>query len=386
LCEYKKYLTTRYIFDNLDISNQEFPTEHQQYEDANNKIQIIKEQHNNLKLVINEIEKNALNQKLHVFKLLLKAAKENHDKVKLWWRLFDYSYNTGISYYEKNMNSLMSIFEAIEEVHNSGKSHKLSNDFLVSQFVLVLSDRLIKALYAIINKDKHLLQENAGNYIYACLDSSLLQRIFAKENISDMEYYVKSFKYLRLSLGATCFIIGKKDDIKPFNLLDWQNDPQGWCQINNIDFDKYLYYLMYKLNDKTSSNCFQLWNTMAEHSKNSKEFLTPFKVSEIIVRSEPNGMITLYEWIQKCGVLAENPTYTFDPRLSEWMALRIVDKLIELHIQENTPTAKDLGFLTTSLNPARLKRKAIPNITTAKTIAMKSSEASLNCTVSLSNF
>lgn len=337
-----KHLVSKYVFNNTQAPDLSFPAAHSHIEAANQKIKDIKELHHTLQQQDEAIQKRDLAQKRHIFKLLIKATKENHDKIKLWWRLIDYCINTGISYDYNSHNSLIDIFEAIKAVYDSKKSHKLSNDFLVSQFVLVLSDRLTNALYAIINSDDVIRKENPRRFIQACLNDDLLNLIFEEERVSRMEYYTKSFDYLRLSLGTARYLDERTYSLTDYGLIDWRDRPSEWCANHNIELDKYLAYLLYRLNDKSSTESIFQWKTMAQNSSNPDFFLEPF--DSIIEKSEvaTNGMITIYEWIRRCEAKDADPNYVYDPRLSEWMALKIVAQLIDCNEKENNAEA----FLT----------------------------------------
>lgn len=346
ITKYNKHLITKYLFDNSNEKAQNFPRKNKNTATADPIISNIRHLHSELKSKIHEIEINALYQKLHVFKLLIKAAKENHDKVKLWSRLIDYCYNTSITKYKSGKskeNSLLTILQAVQYVHKVGKTHKLSHNFLLSQFVLILSDRLIKAMSVMINNEDYIKRENAEIYINACLDNNLLDKLFKEENTSSMEYYIKSFKYFKMTLGTAIFISESQIlQNNKYGILDWNSNPQVWCQNNGVDIDKYLYYLMYRLNDKKSSSYFEKWDTLTNQSNYPAKFLNPFNQPNYDdASSVEDDKITLFQWINKCRNAANNPNAIFDPRHSEWMALKIVDRLVDIYINETTSSAED---------------------------------------------
>lgn len=332
-----RYLITKHIFDNTNAGYKPFPDD-QPYSDvgkkeiAENETKMA-ELYSRMKDKVREIKNNESAQKLHVFALLVKAAKENHDKLKLWSRLFDYCYNTGISSLCGGINNLLSILDAIDNVHENGRSHNLSNHFLISQFVLLLSDRLVDALFTLKNNTDHFDKENAKCFIDACLDKTLLSKLFAKKDDSNMKYYKTSFKYLRMTLGTARYVIGS-DVALDYDLLDWADTPKEWCNEHNVDIDEYLSYLMYRLNDKKAPDCFdkRKWEFMAGKSQNPNKFLDPFNhVGAVAPKSDTHDDITLYDWIQKCSEWNKDSKYIYDPRLSEWMALKIVERLIDIH-------------------------------------------------------
>jgi len=327
---YKNHLTTRYLFHNHQAQERGEELIDQSHKEKVIKIaDEIKAISKQVENKVKKIEDGVVSQKLYVFKLLLKAVKDNHDKVKLWWRTIDYCYNTQIAQY-----TLGEIFTCIEEVHNTGKSHKLSNQFLYSLFVLVISDRLIKATYCIYNDVDKLQQENADKFIDACINERFLDNIFKKECLSEMEYYKKTFAYFKLCLGSIIYANDNKykSIIAKYNLIDWENNPQKWCSDNDVLIDDYLYYLMFHLNNKSNIKSSDVWSRFVSITGNQK-LVTPFECKNSSIKSTTQGYINLFEWIDWCKEKSKEPESVFDPRLSEWFALKIVISIIEIQLR-----------------------------------------------------
>ena len=325
--EYVNNLTTKYIFHNNDKSEVKLSTSIDQ-EKIDNIVENLKKLSSLTESKVYEIKRNIFNQKTHIFKLLLKAVKENHDKVKLWRRVVDYCYNTQIS-----QGALEMVLDAIDQVHEKGKSHDLSNQFLYSLFVLVLSDRMMKALYVIGNIDNAAEKTKASDFVKACTDDNLINKILLKESLSNKYYYSRSFIYYRACLGSVIYATSLKEDtINKYKLLNWNGNSKQWLKNNDIEIGQYLFYLMYHLNSKKNSDSTILWQKFVQDHDDQK-FSEPFQnKAPVAVSSIPN-YINLYEWMDWCRTRGQVLENVFDTRLSELMSIKIVLGIIKQHLK-----------------------------------------------------
>lgn len=345
--------------------------------------------------LIKKIKEQETIQKRRVYKLLIKAISENPEKVRIWSRVLDYSKNVGGC-------GVKDVYNKIDELKKT-KIHPISVPFLHTLFMNVLSDRIMQSVFLIINK-KNISQneiEITKSFIESSFDSELLNNIFQKENEEKKSYYSKTYEYYRFVLGSTIYILEDakfqfnidKNIIKNYNLIDWSNNPQKWInKAQTTDINNWLYWLLWKTHDKSSSEPLDFWKKLRHHidytKPTFKSLILPFPNFNDLPKGNNNAIVKtilnsnfdegwLYE-ILKTGkehltddiktelkekypnlyfrVFTDNVNLWdfiqwqnyklleltleaneiksfniyFDPRLSEWTALEILKQIIEL--------------------------------------------------------
>lgn len=368
--------------------------ESQKTNNIKEKIGEIKKEKINELCLIDDISKQEIILKKRVYKLLIKAISENPEKVRIWSRVLDYCRNVGVC-------GVKEVYNKIDELKES-KIHPISVPFLQTLFINVLSDRIMQSVFLIINK-KNASQneiEIARSFIESSFDSELLNNIFQKENEEKKSYYSKTYEYYRFVLGSTIFILEDakfkfnidKNIIKKYNLIDWSNNPEKWINKAQItDINSWLYWLLWKTHDKSSSEPLSFWEKLRLHidykKPTFKSLILPFpnfkylpkdddsKIINTILNSNfdegwlyeilktgkehlkddiktvlkekyPNlyyrvftDNVNLWDFIQWQYIkllqltLDDNENESlniyFDPRLSEWTALEILKQIIE---------------------------------------------------------
>lgn len=273
-----------------------------------------------IKSLNENIENDLLMQKMHIFKLLLKSVKENHDKVKLWRRIIDYGYNTQIT-----NKTIKGVFFAISEIVKQGTAHKLSEQYLYSLFVLVLSDRMMRAISIISNAEYiSRSRQKAETFLNACIDPKFVNIMLKKNNMSSMIYYQRSFNIYKASVGCAHLIMGntQKTLLKNANILNWNDNPKQWFKNNYMDVNSFMSLLLFRANSKFKVETSDNW----ELFKSKITFDEVLPSCKLYDKSNDPHFINLYEWMEWYN---NNPD-SFDLRLSEWMAIRIIKKCVEL--------------------------------------------------------
>lgn len=359
------------------------------------KIGEIKKEKDIERTLIDKIKEQETIQKRRVYKLLIKAISENPEKVRIWSRVLDYCRNV-------EGCGVKDVYNKIDELNNS-KIHTISVPFLHTLFMNVLSDRIMQSIFLIINK-KNISQneiEITKSFIESSFDTELLNNIFQNENEEKKSYFSKTYEYYRFVLGSTIFILEDakfnikidKKIIKKHNLIDWSNNPQNWInKAQTTDINSWLYWLLWKTHDKSSSEPLPFWKKLQIHIDYSKPtfkpLILPFTnfiylpkdnnnvIIKIILDSNfdegwiyeilktgkdhlndeiktelknkyPNLYYRVFtdnlnlwgfiEWqkdklfnLTMGGNEIESFNIFFDPRLSEWTALEILKQIIEI--------------------------------------------------------
>lgn len=295
-----------------------------------NEISKLNEEINSLK---ETIDKELFTQKKHIFKLLLKSVKENHDKTKLWRRVIDYGYNTQIT-----KSIINDIFFSIKDTVKQGDAHKLSEQYLYSIFVLVISDRMMRAMGVISNDESSLKsRERAESFLEACTEYKFVNMTLRKSGLSDMFYYQRSFNIFKATVGSALFIRGNKKSkiLQDSRILNWRTTPDIWFDNNNIDTNDFMSLLLFRVNNKFALQLSDNWQRFSS-VLNSSTIKSP---TTNYVKSIHTDYVNLYEWMDWCQKYSE--CNSFDLRLSEWMAIRVILKCIELDKSESNFSLPD---------------------------------------------
>jgi len=381
---------------------------------------IKKEKEYEIKLEEN-IKKHRKERKLRVYKLLKKAISENPEKVRIWTRVIDYCKKSGEC----------DIKEAYILIKQNKNIHELSASYLQTLFMNVIADRLMRVIFNVVND--HIVSQKekiaAKHFIETIFNEDFLDDIFSKEKFKDKVYCRKTCDFFRFVLGSVIFALENtflsidkaRNLIKRYKLIDWSSNPRRWIENTQLkDINSWLYWLLWKTHDKSSSNPLNFWKQLQPYidflTPTCKALILPFpdfndipqnndnflefilnknfdegwiyeifktekeKISQDIKVKLKEKYIKLYnnifskemslwdfiQWQQK--ELLQNRKNEieafnkyFDPRLSEWTALMLL-----LQIIEKTETTADSFFsskLDTKLHLANfyLSEKLLEN-------------------------
>lgn len=349
-------------------------------------------------ILISQIKTQTTSQKNRVYKLLNKAIIENPEKVRIWSRVIDYCTKVGCC-------DVKEVYNKIEELKGDKKINNLSASFLQTLFMNVLADRAMQTVFSIVNGNLMSQKDiDSATYFFKTIfDQKLLDDIFDQAKADDKLYYTRTYEFFKFVFGSTIFILKecKFNDysnlIGQYKLIDWSNHPQKWIDQTQIkDINAWLYWLLWKTHDKSSSQPLSFWEKLQPHidyavpsckplilsfphfsypSENIDSYLIyvlnngfdegwlyeVFKKEKVLLSENVKIIIkemyphlynnifstclNIWDFVQwQKGRLAslegkEIDIFNrfFDPRLSEWTALELVRQVI----QEITTTAHD---------------------------------------------
>lgn len=283
----KKFITSKLhdLIFNESINTQEYFTNWENEIKLKDNTSKRKEAIDNIKLekekeiwLLSLIYDQNRSQKNRVYKLLIKAITENPEKVRVWSRVIDYCEKVGSCHVKET-------YDKIEELKGQN-IHILSVSFLQTLFMNVLSDRIMRSVFAIINKNKTFRQDIEATkfFLKMVFEDHFLKDIFEKENSENKEYYNKTYVFYKFVLGSIIFILKdtefciteNKKTIEVYNLIDWTNNPEEWILKNSSkDINSWLYWLLSKTHDKSSSQPLDYWEKLQHHIDYSKPSFKP---------------------------------------------------------------------------------------------------------------
>lgn len=343
--------------DNMGITTEFIEVIKEQLLNVNKElIQLTKE----LRRALKEITEKETTERVHTYKLIRKATKENFDKLKLWRRIIDYCYNTELDEY----NNILSI---IDELDDEKLVHDLVTPFLYSTFIYLICEKLLYATKIYINAPtKDLL---AIHFIKSTLSKEFLDNIFRLETLSDKDYYKSCFIYLREILGSIAYILNieKSEDfsfVYSYNSIRWDDNSNEWIRDNcTHSINDLLFYILKNCSNKTNTVSNQYWiglsNFIEYTEKGAKPLIQGFPYlskdpslfkNEGIIYEEQHSdssvnydTPTLYDWIKwsaeykASGEKEHNLDRLYDPRLSEWFSLNIICCLAKMLKTKESP-------------------------------------------------
>ncbi len=340
-----------------------------------------------LQLAINEISQEEKKIIHRTVKLLKKAVRENHQKVRLWARLVEFCYKSGGQIENEILDEVSKLLEDEE-------SNVLSVSYIKSLILQVLNIQLINAFRILTNKNTlHKHRERANSFLEGLLNDKLLNGLLTPTNQPSKFYETRSIDTLKFTLGTILYLLENKkanEIIQKYNLIDWTNNPISFIKATAHDFESWVWWFTNKTLDFENNTPPDIWkisiNKVDVFSEIGQAVISQFPKhlpEELIVKIDKNinsliafqndswqfdvyrGLIksgikipaflesfknienryedyvTLDEWIDWTREKQENIIYNidnffvFDPRLGEWMALEIT-KQIAQEIQSKT--------------------------------------------------
>lgn len=316
-------------------------------------------------------------------KLLLKAIRDNHDKVRLWSRVLEFSLKTG-------RVKISEILDEVDSLRDSGEVNELSAGFIHALLLQVLSQLLFKALNIYQSDRVSYKQKNKSlSFIKMVITDDVLNYFEGNDIIATKFYEQDSFLLFKYSSGTILFLINNSLEIdnnliEKYSLINWNKNYDTFFKGTPYSVATWTWWTFNRLSlNNNKDSALILWKKIANKldlaspldrnivqlfprnlskpilnriEKNKSEFIENegwlFEVrlglieQEIVyhnysflkeVNSKSDAQlknnITLYDWINwtrnRNVQLKEKYTNTliFDPRLSEWMALEIIKKV-----------------------------------------------------------
>ena len=341
-------------------------------------------------LDIIENQKKLINRK--AYNLLYKAFKENHQKVRLLVRLIQFCFR-------QNYFKFDDIWELIGDLEKGGHAHKLSVSFLYSMYLSLMIESVWYSIKELNDKDvTNEKKYYANKYIDYILSVEFVDRVFAKCDYIEEDYYVSIYTQLKVTLGSILQITKK---VRPncfdkYGILNWNKDNQTWfAEKNQNEINVWLFWILNKTHRKSQIISDLFWRDLITHADKGtisslKSILLPFPNSEVLndvevvnsvlpailaeskyegwfydliyeSKSKKNvlssklnnafykdilkkieytevGKISLFDFVIECQKINQS----FDPRRFEWSSLLFVKK-ISITIKEfiETPESED---------------------------------------------
>ena len=224
---------------------------------------------NEVRKLKKEMEISESKSRKHVFNLLLKAIKDNHDKVRLWARLFEFCRRSG-------ENNLQAILELLKSLEKDEKINRLSKGFIYVLIMEILIEQVIQAYRPLATLDKtmqrisHVKQERYKKFFLSVLKNSFLQKLFSIEVDTDKIYIKETVDEFKFFLGSLLYIIEHdrqvclcrtvkgRNLIDKFDLADWENIDIFISNTNHA-LGEWTWWLMNKLSSKMTAEPNILW-------------------------------------------------------------------------------------------------------------------------------
>ncbi|WP_043023778.1 RNA-directed DNA polymerase [Fluviicola taffensis] len=324
-------------------------------------------------------------------KLLLKAIRENHQKVRLWSRILEFLSKSGSLRINK-------VLKEIEDLKGGGETNNLSITFIHSLTLQVITQLLLKAFRIVTSKNSSYKQlKRSKGFMQDILKDSLFKYFDGSITEKSKTYEKNSLDLFKFCSGTILYLLeeDKKGLIQKYNLINW-DDPNRFCRNTNYDFSVWIWWLYNQLPYEENKEPY-LW-------KNVVPLLNPSKINDqVLIQLFPKNLniellkgidenkssfeknegwlfdvyqglvhegasteydilakirrktvplkdyITLYDWIEwlqqrEVEVNQESKEHIiFDPRVGEWMALEVI-KQIAVALKEKFETIDIFDF------------------------------------------
>jgi hypothetical protein len=319
-------------------------------------------------------------------KLLRKAVRENHEKVRLWTRLLEFCFKSDLKI-EKE------VFAELDYLRKENEASELSISFILALMLNVICHQIFAALRILESEHSlHFVRRRAGAFIKNVVSRSFLLAVDKEvQKISSKRYLREARNALKVAISTAVHTLdGSHNEfiprnwkilLKDFDLPKWtasqhkvflyneksfeawawwalsqyQNSleltpPKLWLDlVERVDIEepigRSLAFLYPKhLNTTVLKKIDGAWNLFSEkYSNEGILFDIQSGLNERKIKYSPNflakikdneksfkGYVTLDKWIRwtfelyRTGIDSRDQTILFDPRLGEWVALDII--------------------------------------------------------------
>lgn len=390
----KKELTDQTAF--LNKKQEELQTAHEvKKQGLNANVESIKNGIKNIEIKITSIDKDiaASDKKIgaRTLKLLLKAVRENHEKIRLWTRVLEFCLRMGIS-------NILDILKEVKGLNDKGDTNTLSCRFIYSLILQILSNLVLQS-FAILESDTFSYKRKKRAEVF-------LQSVFAKDffdywkdisNKESLRFEKTSMDVFKFTAGTVIHLLNEKFPgkygkfttlVKKYNLISWEKGTLIFCKRTGYEFAQWAWWILGRLPKRKFGEVPYLWNEIQFRLKVTEQIdqniiqLYPHFLSDTILEQidvigkilklasnegflfelekgmsggkagkkfaflesisskvkKIKGRITICDWIDwarerqlKMEVPVEGQLI-FDPRLSEWAALEITSWIISIVI------------------------------------------------------
>lgn len=313
-----------------------------------------------------------------IFELLLKATRENPDKLKLWKRAVEFCFHTGLG--DFNL-----IFKELDKI----KINRKGKLYIRSYCLLVLSDLTLRSVNTLLANNgsfwkiycqteslrkflqktigvSHLEKGHSFPFVQITLSLFELTRLFASTRKYPVTMYVKTIRtkpigeIYNASLNEIWFLLSNLTTKERFKL--WENwidrldlsAQISWSILflfpNKIPDQTFNQMMLYgKNNDLRSTDAYNymretggiLFDVFEANSTVREKYLNDYPKLRNIINYQSDNYIPLNVWIKN---LCETTTKGawLDPRLSEWSLLEIIRQIAEAISNRDKTKAYDI--------------------------------------------
>lgn len=205
-------------------------------------------------LVVIEQEKTTLDTQ--VYNLILKAIKENHQKVRLWIRLIQFCYT-------QNYNRYKELWVLIEKLFENTIAHRLSTAFLYYMYLALVVELMWKSVRVILNNkcsNDEILR--CKSFIEIFSSSDIITAIFKKEDFDKRDNYRSIFIQYRVVLGTAKYILNQTlpKYFEDHKIIDWTNKPDEWLATQKLnDVNSWLFSIFNNTHNFEQEESHKFW-------------------------------------------------------------------------------------------------------------------------------
>ena len=246
-----------------------------------------------IRRVLRVIEQEKITLDTQVYNLILKAIKENHQKVRLWIRLIQFCYT-------QNYNRYNELWMLIDKLFENKIAHRLSTAFLYYMYLALVVELMWKSVRIILNNkcsNDEILKCRLFIDIFS--SSDIIAEIFKKEDFDKRDNYKSIFIQYRVVLGTVKYILGQTlpkhfDDYK---IIDWNNKPEEWLASQKLnDVNSWLFSIFNNTHNFEQEKSHEFWPDMISFAQideiaSIKPLILPFteeKVLQSIISKYPD--------------------------------------------------------------------------------------------------
>ena len=237
------------------------------------KIQKIRREIKNAKIERNQIEDKLRDAeekiKTHTFNLLLKAVKENHEKVRLWTKSLEFCRRMG----EENLKEM---FNVIDYLERKNIATPLSTSIIYSLLRRGLVEEIIKTYQIVNGPDSSPLEKERAKTFFSgvirlrfleCILPTSRSRIkfFEKESVEILKFTLGCVLFLLINEAKWVELIGKyKMLVRKFGIVDWNEDPSEFTKATSRTLGSFAWWVLGRLSDKLVSKPNLLWENVVD--------------------------------------------------------------------------------------------------------------------------
>lgn len=228
--------------------------------------------------IIEELGEQERKLFFHTYKLIVKAINDNHEKVRLWARVFEFCRKAGIG-------DFLLVLQTLEKLKEKNITNALSSEFIVTYIFQVLVEQVLLCYFTLIDSNSSYKSvQRAIEFFNGLVTDSFLDSVQEKYNNSKF-YEAETVNLFKFTLGCVIFlflndkncmnIISKeryKYLIEKYGIINW-DDPGSFVINKNHELDDFVWWFIQKTANKLSDEPNKVWFKMMDYIKQRKQIL-----------------------------------------------------------------------------------------------------------------